>query len=109
MNWLLQILVFGLTALFFFLASVNSTQRKQYALGLGYGILELLSAVVSSSAWAWALKVSGKTDWFLFGLLGYTPMALICISMFAVGVLCVLASIRGLTKKGKATSTAAQD
>ncbi len=99
MDCLSQILIFGFVALLLLIRSVVSIQKKQYTLGLSLGILELLSATVSSSAWAWALKVSGKGDWFLFGILNYPPLGLICISMFVVGVLCVIMGIRGVTKK----------
>ncbi len=99
MDCLSQILIFGFVALLLLIRSVVSIQKKQYTLGLSFGILELLSATVSSSAWAWALKVSGKGDWFLFGILNYPPLGLICISMFVVGVLCVIMGIRGVTKK----------
>jgi len=99
MDCLSQILVFGLVALLLFIGSIVSIQKKLYALGLAFGILELLSATVSSSAWAWALKISGKGDWFLFGILNYPPIGLACISMFLVGVLCVMKSIQRFGKK----------
>ncbi len=99
MSWVLQVVVFGFVALLFFIRSVASIQKKQYALGLAFGILELLSATVSSSAWAWALHVSGKSDWRLFGILNYTPLGLICVSMFVVGALCVIMGIWGVIKK----------
>ncbi len=105
MDWLLQVLLFGLVALFFSITSVSATLQNRYALGLCVGILELLSATISASAWAYALKISGKMDWFLLGLLGYTPIALIFMAMFVVGILCVLASIRGLIKKEKSAAS----
>ncbi len=99
MGWALQVIVFGFVALFLFIRSVASIRKKQYALGLAFGILELLSATISSSAWAWALHVSGKSDWHLFGISTFPPLGLICISMFVVGALCVIMGIRGVTKK----------
>jgi len=105
MDWLTQILVFGFVALLFFIRSVVSIRKKRYALGLAFGILELLSAAVSSSAWAWALKVSGKSDWLMFGILNYPPIGLICVSMFVVGVLCVMKSIWGIWQKRKPDNT----
>jgi len=83
----------GLVALLFSLCSVAFTNRGRYVLGELFGILELASATVSSSVWAWALKGSGKTDWYLLGIRNYPPIGMIFWSMFIVGVLCILASI----------------
>ena len=105
MDCVLQILLFGLAALFFSIASVSATLQNRYALGLCCGIFELLAATISASAWAYALKISGKMDWFLLGLLGYPPMALIFMAMFVVGILCILASIRSLVKKEKSADS----
>lgn len=89
MGWFLQIVVFGLLAFLMFVLSAVYTKREKSRIGLAFGVLELLSAAISSSAWAWALKVSGKDDWFLFGVRRYTLMALICIAMLVTGILCI--------------------
>lgn len=99
MDWFYQVIVFGLCAFLMFVLSAVCAKRKRHGMGLAFGVLELISGVISSSAWAWALKVSGKTDWFLFGLFGYTPFALICIAMLAVGILCIAVNLRGLVKE----------
>lgn len=91
----------GLLALVFFIFSAIFAKTGKYDWGLGFGALELLSAAASSSAWAWALKVSGKADWFLLGLRRYAPLSVIFWSMFVVGILCVLANLRGLVKMRK--------
>ena len=98
-SWFGLVTLFGLLALGLFIGSAALAGKKQYRAGLCCGILELLAAAVSSSAWAWALKVSGKADWMLFGLFGYTIAALICYAMFVVGALCVLASARGIVRR----------
>ncbi len=106
MDWFLQLIGFGVAAFFMFIFSVSSAEAKRYKAGLLFGGLELLSAAVSSGAWAYALKISGKTDWFLFGLFGYTPIALICIAMFVVGIGCVAVNARGLSKGSVSTTPA---
>ena len=55
--------------------------------------------MLSSSAWAYALKISGKVDWFLLGLLGYTPIALIFYTMLLVGVVCIGISLSHIIKQ----------
>lgn len=99
--WALQVLAFGLLALIFFVFYLTYAQQKKYAHSLVFGILELISAVISSAAWAWALRVSGKVDWLLLGLIRYTFLALIFIAMLTVGVYCIVTSIRKLSKQGK--------
>lgn len=108
MDWLRQIFVFGLIALVFFIGSQLCASLKKYYLGLFFGILELVSAVVASYAWAWALKVSGKGDWLLLGIFGYTPIGLIFWAMFVVGVMCVVKNVRGLVQKRRPAGAAAQ-
>jgi len=100
MNFGAALLVYGgMAALIFFLCSAFSTKQERYSLGLAFGVLELLSAVVSSFVWAEALWESGKIDWFLFGILNYPLIGLIFWSMLVAGVLCVVASIRGIKQK----------
>lgn len=99
MGWVVQILGFGLLAFIMFVLSADFAWIKEHKLGLLFGGLELISAYISSSAWAWALKVSGKSDWFLLGLFGYTPIALICYSMFIVGIICLIVNFCGLIKR----------
>ena len=108
MEWGKQIIVFGLIALVFFIGSQLCASLKKYFLGAIFGILELASAVVSSYAWAWALKVSGKGDWFLLGILGYPPIGLIFWAMFVVGVMSLVKNGKGLAQKRKSADTAAQ-
>lgn len=91
-----------------FSLSVFFTKAKRHKLGLLFALLELLAAVISSGAWAHALKISGKTDWFLFGIFGYTPIGLICFAMFAVGMLCAAINFRGVIKRPDITEPAAQ-
>lgn len=98
MDWVTQTLGFGFLALPLFGLSVLFAWRKKYKLGLLFGGLELISGGVSCAAWAWALKVSGKADWFLLGLLGYTPAALIFYAMLVVGIVCLIANFRGLVR-----------
>lgn len=88
-----QIVVFGLLAFLMFVLSAVYTKREKHRIGLAFGVLELLSAGISSSAWAWALKVSGKVDWFLFGLRRYTLFALICFAILIAGMLCVAVNL----------------
>lgn len=102
MDWVTQILVFGFLAFLLFVLSAVFTRRKKPGLGLLFGALELISAGISCSAWAWALKVSGKAGWFLLGLLSYPPVALIFYAMLAVGVACLAAGFCGLTKASDA-------
>ena len=98
MDWFLQVFVFGALALAFFLFSLALLKRKQNIAGLAAGMLELLSGTVSCGAWMWALKVSGKTDWLLLGLLRYTPIALVFYAMMSAGVLCVFLNLRSLKR-----------
>lgn len=98
MDWEVQMLGFGSLACLIFVLSAFFTWKKKRILGLLLGVLELILAVISSSAWAWALKISGKKDWFLLGLLGYTPIALVCYSMLAVGIVCLIANFCGIMK-----------
>ena len=101
MDWLTQILIFGFVALLFFIASIVFACKKDYARGLLFGILELVAAAISSCTWAYALKVSGKADWFLLGIRRYTTLSLIFWDMFAVGVVCLAINGAGLARKRK--------
>lgn len=92
MDWVTQILTFGFSILgcfVFSIAFIVFTAKKPHIVGLAFGALELILGVLFSSAWAYALKISGKVDWFLLGLLGYTPVALIFYTMLLVGVACI--------------------
>lgn len=95
------ILIGGLVAFVFFILSVACAWKSKHPAGLAFAFLELLAASVSSAAWMYALKVSGKTDWYLLGLFRYTPIALIFISMFVVGAICVIVNVRGIIKSRK--------
>lgn len=99
LNWGMQVIIFGLFALFFFIDSIVCAIRTDFSHGLLCGLLELVSAAISSSAWAWALRVSGKSDWYLLGIHRYTLVSLIFWSMFAVGVLCLVINWIGLVWK----------
>ena len=90
MDWVTQIFAFGLLALALFIASLVFFRLKKSRAGLICGVLELVSGAISCAAWADALKVSGKRDWFLLGLLGYTPIALIFYAMIGCGLLCTV-------------------
>lgn len=94
-----QIIAFGMLALLMFSFSIAFLQGKKPKIGLVFGCLELFSAVRSAGAWMYALRVSGKGDWFLFGILSYPLVGLICVAMFAVGFLCVAANVRGILTK----------
>lgn len=93
---LTQIFVFGFTALAFFTLSQVFIWAEKPGIGFVFAVLELLSASVSSWAWMWALRVSGKGDWLLLGVLGYPPIGLIFWSMFVVGIRCAAVSIQGI-------------
>lgn len=108
MDYLVQILGFGFLALLMFILADIFVWKKQPKAGLVFGRLELLSAAISSAAWMDALRVSGKKDWFLLGLFGYTPFSLIFIGMLVVGIGCVAVSVRRLLKRPTATDLTAQ-
>ena len=74
MEWERQIFVFGFIALALFSLSQIFIWAKKPWIGLGFAVLELIAAGISSWAWMWALRVSGKVDWLLLGILGYTPI-----------------------------------
>lgn len=99
MDYLVKILVFGFFAFLMFILADVFVWKKQPKAGLVFGCLELLSAAISTWGWMDALRVSGKKDWFLLGLFGYTPFALIFISMFIVGIVCVAINLRRLLKR----------
>lgn len=109
MGWFFQVIFFGILAALMFGVSVDFVKAKRCVTGLLFGVLELLAAAVSSGAWAYALKISGKADWFLLGIHRYTPIALICYAMFAVGVWCVAMNLWGIVKHLAAANPAAQD
>ncbi len=99
MDWLGLLLICGTSALLFFIGSLVCASLRKYLLGLLFGLFELAAAAVASYGWAWALRISGKTDWFLLGILGYTPVSLVFWAMLAVGVVCLVINGRGLVRK----------
>ncbi|MDE7244460.1 MAG: hypothetical protein K2O18_10895 [Oscillospiraceae bacterium] len=99
MLWFWTIIFGGCMAAVFFMLSVWLIRSGKRAAGFAFAALELLAAAVSSASWMWALKVSGKMDWFLFGLFGYTPFALIFYAMFAVGIGCIVMNVRSLRRE----------
>lgn len=105
---IIQILLFGLTAFIFFISSTTFTALKQPTPGLVLGVLELASAFLSSAGWAELLRVSGKTDWFLLGIIGYPAIALLFISMYVVGMLCIVWSAWRLHRLKKTSAPVAQ-
>jgi len=98
------IVVFGLAALLCFGFSVKAKKQSRYAAGLGFAVLELLSTIVCTWSWAHALKISGKIDWFVFGLWGYPLLGLICYAMYAAGVWCIVVNVRGAIRQKKLTA-----
>lgn len=68
-----------------------------------FGVLWFVAMAAVSSYWAYLLKISGKIDWFLLGLLSYPPIGLFCYAVLAVGIVCVVWGIRSYMqqKKGK--------
>lgn len=104
MDLFFQILIFGSLAAFMFILSAGFAMTKRHMAGLLFGVLELLAAAVSSGTWAYALKISGKIDWFLLGIFSYTPIALICAAMFAAGVWCAAVNLRGFLRRPTSTS-----
>ena len=106
MNWVAQIFAFGFIALALFMLSLFFIWAKKPGIALGFAVLELISASVSSLAWMVALRDSGKVDWLLMGILGYPPVGLIFWSMFVVGIGCAVASIRGIRGRNGLTASA---
>ena len=99
MDWLALLLICGTSALICSGGSLVCASLKRYLLGLLFGILELAAAAVASYGWAWALRISGKTDWFLLGIFGYTPVSLVFWAMLAAGAVCLVINGRGLVRK----------
>lgn len=109
MDWDTKVVVFGLLAFTAFILSIVFARRKMYKLGMLFAELELPPAIISCSAWAWALKVSGKSDWYLFGLRICPPVALIFYAMLIAGFVCFIVNFCLLLKKlGAAAEDAAQ-
>ena len=108
MGWVTQIFVFGFIALALFMISLCFILAKKPGIGLVFAVLELISASVSSLAWMVALGDSGKTDWFLLGILGYPPIGLIFWSMFVVGIRCVVLNIK-IFREQKALAASAEN
>ena len=89
MDAFMQIITFGFIAFVSFVLSIAFATQEQNIVGLLFGVVELLFGVLSSLVWACALKSSGKADWFLLGLVRYTPAALIFYAMLTAGVVCI--------------------
>ena len=88
--------ILGLTAAFLLL--VRCFRERRYVPGLLASCLELLSAVPLTLFWMCALKVSGKSDWYLLGLLGYPFPAVCFYALFAIGAACVVLNIQGIVR-----------
>ena len=108
MDWLTQILIYGLYALAFYIGSELYTSQKKHFRGLLFIAGELVAAVLATEPWIWALRSSGKSDWFLLGILGYTPISLIFWAMYVVGIINVVKNVRGMIQKRKSPAPAAQ-
>lgn len=99
--WFQLVIGGGFLALFLFISSVNSMHKKRPLQGIMFATSELVSASVSVYAWLWALESSGKPT-FMFGFRYSLLMAIICICMLVVGMICFTLSAWGLVKQ-KAT------
>ena len=108
MDWVTQVLCFGFLAFLMFILSAVFAWKGKIGIGLLFAGLELLSAAISSMGWMYALLISGKTDWFLLGFVGYRPVSLIFISMFIVGIGCVAVNLWMCYKRSAATNPAVQ-
>lgn len=107
MSWTTQIFVFGFIALGLFFFSQIFIWEKKWGIGLLFAGLELISATAASLPWMHALRISGKVDWLLFGVLNYPPIGAIFIAMFVVGIRCAVVNILGMREQKK-SATAAQ-
>jgi len=58
MDWFLQMLFFGILAFGMLTLSVGFAEAKRYRTGMLFGVLELLSAAISSKAWMYALRAN---------------------------------------------------
>ena len=108
MGWEMKIFFWGLYALAFFIGSELYTSQKKHFRGLLFAVAELVAAVLATEPWIWALRSSGKSDWFLLGILGYTPVGLIFWAMYVVGIINVVKNVRGMIQKRKSPAPAAQ-
>lgn len=97
-NWFSMVFLFGSIALILFICSTRGIWKRAYKAGMLFTVLEMMSGAAASAAWAWALKVSGKTDWSLLGIRGYTPIAVIFWCMDGVGLICLALCMGGLIK-----------
>lgn len=84
-----------------FLRIVRCFQERRYVTGMLAACLGLLSAVPLTVWWMCALKVSGKTDWYLLGLLGYPFPAVCFYALFVIGAVCAALNIRGIVRGKK--------
>ena len=96
--WFELVIGCGFLALFLFIGSVKDMWKKRHIRGLILAAFELVSAHVSVSAWIWALISSGKPT-SMFGFRYFALMAIICICMLAVGVVCFILNALGLAKQ----------
>lgn len=99
-SWFSMVSLFSSLALIFFILSLRFAWKKRYKTGMLLAVLELMSGAVSSAAWAWALKVSGKTDWFLLGIRNYGFGGLIFWCMDGVGLICLALCMGGMIRDG---------
>ena len=117
MGWIDSFMQFGpLLALFgllgvtvAFLRIVRCFRERRYVLGLLFTCLELLSAVPLIVWWMCALKVSGKTDWYLLGLLSYPFPAICFYALFAVGAVCAGMNIWGIAREKKTAGPSSKE
>ena len=107
MDGYMQILLFGLYALAFYIGSELYTSQKKHFRGLLFIVAELFAAVLATFIWVDALKGS-KADWFLMGIFSVPPVGLIFWAMYVVGIINVVRNVRGMIQKRKSPAAAAQ-
>jgi len=98
----------GFFTLIFFSLSLLFTCHKENIIGLVTGVLGFVAAIVMSSGWAHALRISGGFDWYLCGVHSYPIPGRFCITMLVGGVLFITANIRGIMKHKGTNTPAAQ-
>jgi len=108
MDWFVCVLAGGFFTLIFFVPSLLFTCSKENIAGLVTGALDFVSAIVMSFGWADALWMSGKVDWYLFGVYNYPVLGWFCITMLIGGVLFITLNIRGIMKRKETSTSAAQ-
>ena len=99
MYWGTQMLGFGVLAFALFVLSAVCARRKKAKLGLLFGGLGFLSAIISSAAGVDALILHEKIDWFLLDLFSYTPIALTFYIMLLASMVCIGVNLGRIVKQ----------